>query len=325
MNSPLVSIIVPVYNSENWLIFCLNSILNQSYQNIEVIVVDDGSKDNSAYICDSFGKKDSRIKVIHKKNAGVSSARNCGIDCAKGEYIQFVDSDDIIHPQMTEKLVEIIEEKNAEIAMCDFLIIQENEMDKYIFTGIGKVNSGEMSRKEALKNIITNVGFRGFPVNKLFRKNILNSKKEIRFDPQISICEDLLFCCEYLSNIDNIVYINEKLYGYVEHSGSALKKIDEKFLTSIDAKRKIAEIYEEHCLPEGRSYYIYLIAYLFTFINSKVIKERKKQLKTELKEKKEWFIPKVHTQKERILFSLICIAPCFWGRMFALMRKLRKK
>lgn len=324
MVSSLVSIIIPVYNSEKWLKSCLNSILNQSYHNLEVILIDDGSKDNSAYICDDYEKKDSRVRVIHKKNEGVSIARNCGINTAKGEYIQFVDSDDIIHPQMTEQMVKIISEKKADVVMCGFLAIKEKEMLEYRFQDLSEVKVGEMTQKQALQNIITNEGFRGFPWNKMFRKEVLDVNEEIRFDPKIAICEDLLFCCEYLSKVKNVVYINEKLYGYVYHDNSVLKMVNERFLTSIDAKRKIAEIYDGYCLPEGRSYYIYLIAYLFIFISSNAVKSRENELKKELKEKKEWFKPEVHIKKERIFFSLICLNPCFFGHVFALMKKLKK-
>ncbi len=325
MIRPLVSIIVPVYNSKKWLKSCLDSILNQSYQNIEVLLIDDGSKDESVHICDEYGEKDFRVRVIHKKNEGVSIARNYGINASKGEFLQFVDSDDIIHPKMTEQLVKIINEKKADVAMCDVVNIKEKEMLGYNFQDLEKIYVGEMTKQEVLKNIIRDDGFSGFVFNKLFRKDIIKMNENVRFDSAITICEDLLFCCEYLSNVKKVVYTNEKLYGYVEHMGSAITTVNEKFLTSIDAKIKIAKIYDRYCLLEGRSYYIYSIAHLFTFINTNIIKKVKKELKRELREKKGWFKPEVHTKKEVILFFLIYISPYFFGDILALMRKMKKK
>ena len=118
MSKPLLSIIVPVYNVEKYIERCIKSILNQSFTNFELILVDDGSPDNCGKICDEYKKKDSRIKVIHKKNGGLSDARNAGLNIATGKYIGFVDSDDIIHPQMYEKLFNCINKYNSDIVQC---------------------------------------------------------------------------------------------------------------------------------------------------------------------------------------------------------------
>ena len=114
----LVSVIVPVYKVEKYLSKCLDSIVNQTYKNLEIILVDDGSPDNSGKICDEYAQKDSRIKVIHKENGGLSSARNAGLDIATGEYIAFADSDDSVHLDFVEKLYRAIKEENADIACC---------------------------------------------------------------------------------------------------------------------------------------------------------------------------------------------------------------
>ena len=114
----LVSVIVPIYKVEKYLGKCVDSIINQTYKNLEIILVDDGSPDNSGKICDEYAKKDNRIKVIHKENGGLSSARNAGLDVATGEFIAFVDSDDRIHLDFVEKLYRAIKEENADIASC---------------------------------------------------------------------------------------------------------------------------------------------------------------------------------------------------------------
>ena len=127
----LVSIIVPVYNVEKYLERCLDSLINQTLKDIEIILVDDGSTDDSGNICDKYAKKDKRIKVIHKENGGLSDARNIGLSIANGRYLQFVDSDDFIHKQMIEILYNTIINNNADISICDFDKVYENTKIKY--------------------------------------------------------------------------------------------------------------------------------------------------------------------------------------------------
>ena len=122
----LISIIVPVYNSEKYLEKCISSILNQTYKNIEIIIVDDGSKDKSVEICDNFSKNNKNIKVFHKKNEGVSIARNYGISKAKGDYILFIDSDDTIAKEMIYSLYNNLVDNDADISMCNIIRIDEN-------------------------------------------------------------------------------------------------------------------------------------------------------------------------------------------------------
>lgn len=117
----VVSVIVPIYNVEQYLTHCIKTILQQSYKNLEIILVDDGSPDNCGKMCDGFATKDNRIKVIHKQNGGLSDARNAGIDIATGNYITFIDSDDYVMPDMIESLMNIIDKENADIAQCNFI------------------------------------------------------------------------------------------------------------------------------------------------------------------------------------------------------------
>ena len=114
----MVTVIVPIYNCEDKLDRCVNSIQNQTYKNLEIILVNDGSKDKSGAVCDRLAASDDRIIVVHKKNGGVSSARNKGLELAKGEYIQFVDADDFLSEHMTERMVDVMEEQNTQMAIC---------------------------------------------------------------------------------------------------------------------------------------------------------------------------------------------------------------
>ena len=120
MNSDLISIIIPVYNVQDYLKECVDAIINQSYSNIEVILVNDGSTDNSPAICDEYSKKDSRIKVIHKKNEGPAMARNAALDIASGKYLNFIDSDDLIHKDMISILYNNLINNDADISICNY-------------------------------------------------------------------------------------------------------------------------------------------------------------------------------------------------------------
>lgn len=179
----LVSIIVPVYKVEKYIKECIDSILNQTYKNLEIILVDDGSPDKCPYICDEYARKDSRIKVIHKENGGLSSARNLGIDIAQGDYIQFVDSDDLIDSRMTEILFTNLINTNSDISCCCYYYSEkksENINDKP--ETIKEFTSFEAIRDlycKKLQNVIS--------WNKLYRKSLF---QEIRF-PVGKICEDV--------------------------------------------------------------------------------------------------------------------------------------
>ena len=123
----LISVIVPIYNVEKYIDTCLKSITKQTYKNIEIILVDDGSTDLSAKLCDEWKKKDKRVKVIHQENKGVAQARNIGIDCATGKYISFIDPDDYIDYQMLEKLYDTLEKTNSQISICKFIHVMKNK------------------------------------------------------------------------------------------------------------------------------------------------------------------------------------------------------
>jgi glycosyltransferase involved in cell wall biosynthesis len=130
-NNPVISVVVPVYNVELYLKRCINSIIEQSYANIEIILVDDGSTDGSPEICDSYAKTDSRIRVLHKENGGLSSARNAGVDIMRGEYVLFIDSDDYIDKDMISKLYLVAQDKEADIATCQFIKVFDDGRHEY--------------------------------------------------------------------------------------------------------------------------------------------------------------------------------------------------
>ena len=123
----LISVIVPIYKVEHYLPKCIDSIIHQTYQNLEIILVDDGSPDNCPEICDEYAKRDKRIKVVHQENGGLSAARNSGVEMANGEFLCFVDSDDYIHPKMYEILYKNLKKFKADISICDYNVVFENQ------------------------------------------------------------------------------------------------------------------------------------------------------------------------------------------------------
>ena len=218
--SVLLSVIVPVYKTEKYLDKCINSIVNQTYKNLEIILVDDGSPDNCPQMCDEWAKKDGRIKVIHKENGGVSSARNCGLDIAVGEYVAFVDADDYAEPNMYEVLLQGLEEYNVPVAECS--VFREYENGTTERWGNADAEYEYVNKEDVLKRLLLSRDLLIMSTwNKLFRSEAINS---IRFDESIRINEDLLFVFQVFSNIDRHIFINKSLYHYIYRISSASHK-----------------------------------------------------------------------------------------------------
>ena len=173
MEKDLISVIVPVYKVEKYLEKCIESVLKQTYTNLQIILVDDGSPDNCGKICDEYAKKDSRIEVIHKINGGLSDARNVGINRANGRYIGFVDSDDYIKEDMYEKLINLIKEYDADISICNLYdVIDGKEYVRNKDNGIH-----EYSRIDILKEILLDKNIQSYAWNKLYKKELFDEIK----------------------------------------------------------------------------------------------------------------------------------------------------
>lgn len=214
-NSKQLSVIVPVYKAEKYLNRCVDSIIAQTWSNLEIILVDDGSPDNSGAICDEYAAKDSRIKVIHKQNGGVSSARNAGIDAATGDYIAFVDSDDYIAPDMYEKLFEVLDSEKS-IAACDFMMDFGNGNLVHKTT----VSGGE-SNTDALKALyMSDVG--GGSVYMIIPKLLL---KDFRFPQYLNNGEDLWLVTRLFAKTESLCKTNLPLYFYNRENESSLTHV----------------------------------------------------------------------------------------------------
>lgn len=260
-----ISIIVPVYNVEKYISRCIESIINQSFSSFELILVDDGSPDSCGEICDYYAKKDSRIKVIHKQNEGLSSARNSGIEVAKGEYIAFVDSDDYIHRDMYKNLYDAAIKNKSDIVVCDYKKVYDSyEIDENI--KLKPYESKNMTNIEALNKLYeSDKGIYIVAWNKLYKKTIFN---ELRYNNG-RIHEDEFIIHKLLYNSKVITYINLELYYYFQRPDSIMgqkglkSKID--IITAFKERMEFMYINNLHDLTKKSAkvyaYYFFEIYY----------------------------------------------------------------
>ena len=241
MNNPLVSIIVPVYNVQNSVARCLESICAQTWKNIEIILINDGSKDESLAVCESFRAKDPRVVLVDKENSGVSDTRNCGLTLAQGEYVQFVDSDDYIEPDFTERLVTAAEENHADLVISPYWMVipynstktgstlenlQENlgiepekkpdEIHEYGFLPEGIYDRDTFARR--LMDMPASF-FYSVLWNKLYRRDLLMDN-HLQFTSEVRWAEDLVFNLDYILCAKVFVSIPTPGYHYVQNAQS---------------------------------------------------------------------------------------------------------
>ena len=278
----LISIVVPIYNVEKYLEKCIKSIMEQTYENIEIILVDDGSIDNSSQICDYWKEKEERISVIHKKNGGLSSARNSGIDMAKGEYIFFLDSDDYISKYTIEELYKNIEQANAEIAISNRYHVFENGKKKVKFK---KEKESIIFSKE--KAIFELNNFRYFDMSacgKLFKTELF---KEVKF-PVGKKSEDFFVMYKLFELSNRIIYNSEPYYYYYQRKGSITKSksINTDFLDA--AREQMNYIEKRHPNLKNCVRTAYVSANMTVYnmavsnksdIDIKLVKELKREVK----------------------------------------------
>lgn len=284
----LVSIVVPVYNVENYLEKCVASIVNQTYQNIEVILVDDGSKDNSGKLCDELKKRDSRIKIIHKANGGLASARNAGYEKATGKYLMYTDSDDYLNYDIIEQCVSSIEKEDADLVIFGYNKIDESEK---VLESRKWGNNTFLQREmiEYLYEAITQMSF-GYAWNKLYRKEKIDLSG-IMADSQIIDREDLIYNMELLKYLDKITYIDVIGYNYLQRSTSLLHNADLARLKGIEYFVNKAEaIKTGHCDIDKKVFNMNVLHYLSDCIIKNILwneklapKEKKKIIKDVIK------------------------------------------
>lgn len=212
-----VSIIIPVYNRESTIERCLDSILTQTYKNLEVIIINDGSTDRSGEIINAYALKDSRILAITKENSGVSDSRNFGLKAAHGDYIQFADSDDWLPERATELLVEALEKNRSDMVIADYCRVRGRQL----YQSGAIENAGTLTRAEFAQVMMEKASdfYYGVVWNKLYRRKIIK-KYKLQFSEELQWCEDFLFNLEYLKYTAKVEVIKEPVYYYVKTKGS---------------------------------------------------------------------------------------------------------
>lgn len=261
--NPLVSVIVPVYRAEAYIGKCVESILHQTYRNLEIILVDDGSPDRCPEICDKYKQADQRICVIHQQNSGVSAARNAGISQAHGKWITFADSDDFCRPQWVEVMIRHAMETGAELSICDYSMQYDEEIPKaerIQQVSVPLIEQMLLDRNTAMYWALLPDYYQGYSFNKIFQLSIIQDN-HLCFDKSISIQEDSVFLISYLRFCTTIFYDSIPLYVYIQHKTGTINSLlnseqfQEKWLTEIAAFELIRTY-----LPENRKMQNLLIA-----------------------------------------------------------------
>ncbi len=264
VTTPKISVILPIYNMEQYLPKCIDSILKQTFIDFELLLIDDGSQDNSGKICDEYAKKDSRIIVIHKENGGSSSARNAGLDIAKGDYFGFVDGDDWIEKNMYELLYKGIIDFKADLALCRLLHIAKSNLGYYLndkFTDQEKIIDGDRLLRYLILNKID-----ASCCTKLFKSSIFDT---IRFQAG-KLNEDFKLLFEVFSNKRKGIYINEVAYNYICRNDSNTTSFSSSYRFDLCENAKdmldFIKIEKPHLIPEAERYYFMQLYGVFRYI-----------------------------------------------------------
>lgn len=322
-SSPLISIIIPAYNIEKYISDTLDSVFRQTYENIEVIVVDDGSKDETGNILDFYARKEPRLKVIHKKNGGVTSARICGVENSKGEYIGFIDGDDLIDPDMYERLYGNIKKYGADISHCGYKRIQNNSISYFYNTGKIICQDNFQGKYDLLEGSLIEPGL----CNKLFRRSLfgdLLSKKTV-MDFSLKENEDLLMNYCLFGKSSKSVFEDFCPYHYLirsdSSSHSSLKphilsdpiKIGELLIGDTKESKELNYI-------ASRYYTVKLIFAATVKSKDKRIIEAKKEAQKKLKLFISTYVSMEKNKKRKFLAVFAAYFPALYGTVHNILR-----
>lgn len=324
----LISIIVPVFNVEDYIKECLESIIKQTYTNLEILIIDDGSTDTSGQICDNYAKKDKRIKVIHQQNLGLSASRNKGIKLSKGKYLSFIDSDDIINPLMIELLYKEITNNNCDISICKFQIFNDKFINRNKEYSVSLLNQDEF-----LKKLMIDKEISSHACNKLYNKDLF---KEIKFIEGKKY-EDIGTTYKLGFNLNKACYLNIELYGYRNRENSIinnLKKetlidyidmINKRYEDLIQKKPELKDYLDMNRINATTRYFLEIIRHKqLNLLNNKELKNKldKELLITKNLIRKE--TRQLSTFKENIANQLLIINPKLFFIIMKIFYRIKK-
>ena len=313
-NNPLISIIVPVYKVADYLDSCVKCLVNQTDRNLEIILVDDGSPDSCSYMCDDWASMDSRIQVIHKLNGGLSDARNAGLHVAKGEYISFADSDDLVAYRFVMLLYEAIRQTGADLAACDVEEFTEDSQIQLMNTSIAAPL--EFDPQQALSQLIVGEGFRAVAWNKLYNARLLADEK---FEYG-RIHEDEFFSYRIYDKCDLLAFVDIPMYKYRQRQNSIMTGVSDRHLDTLDAhlmrlnlfRQKYPDLYYRDkitfctvCLN------LYQLAIAGKFENEARVKKKIKQSRRRISFTGSEFMRYSIKQKFYLLASMPCLIGLF--------------
>jgi len=288
--NPLISIIVPIYNIGKYLPRCIDSILSQTHENLEIILINDGSTDNSGEICDEYASKDTRIIVKHQENAGVSTARNVGLEIAKGEWIGFVDADDWVEPAMFEKLLNAALTNNTQLSFCNYIKHHESGKTK---SRIHSKTPETLTRDQMLA-LVLHLDYR-FCVYccYLYHHTIFKTTtaEPVRFDPKIHYGEDRLMLLQAVIRANGTAYIPDILYNYYQRKGSAVYTVNDKRITFFAALKQMIKHVEPISPSLVTKAQAFLIIRTVRLIGYSCLVKRYKDVKMIRREAKKFVLP----------------------------------
>ena len=314
MNSERISIIVPIYNVEKYLPRCIESLINQTYKNIEIILINDGSTDNCGQICNDYRKRDNRIIAINQENAGVSHARNAGLKAASGEFVGFCDPDDWVDSKMYEEMLTAMKTNNSDISICGYEYYDENgQIDinrKYKLKSTEYVSQFEIMKRMSDQPPTIRLGV----VNKLFRRSIIENQ---RFKEGLHSAEDVMFLTEYIQKTKDASIIHKPLYlntvreGSATHGGLSIQSLFDSFYVHELMYKTTVELYPK-LKNHSQAYFLDVCTLKYTAAKQKIDELPKEQ-------QNEWCLV-VKSMKDyirRIAFEAINNKEIYWKTRIA--------
>lgn len=288
----MISVIVPVYKVEKYLEKCVNSIRSQSYSDLEIILVDDGSPDNCGKICDEMALNDQRIRVIHQKNQGSAAARNAGLAIAQGKYVAFVDSDDTIENGAYLMLHNMIEHYDTDIAICECRKVKENELVKQV--EYSKYENRVLDNNKLWELVFGQLN--NSSCNKLYKRNLLN---DLQFPEKVVHGEDLLFNIEYLVKCNTGVYNEAPVYNYLSRNDSATRSsFNENVFWEIIAKDKAKDLVKQYMPIQLKNAELFCFRARMNVLRSVFASDKEEKYKSNVTEWKSYV--KCHYKKVRV-------------------------